>query len=63
MGSDQYRRELAQVAKDIGKVRSDIGAQEETIVAPPASADLPSSSTSPAAGCEGAEMYPKVRCR
>lgn len=29
MSSDQYRRELAQLAKDIGKVRSDIGAQEE----------------------------------
>lgn len=29
MGSDQYRRDLAQIAKDIGKVRSDIGAQED----------------------------------
>ena len=29
MSSDQYRRELAQIAKDIGKVRSDIGAQED----------------------------------
>ena len=29
MGSDQYRRELAQIAKDIGRVRSDIGAQED----------------------------------
>lgn len=29
MGSDQYRREIAQLAKDIGKVRSDIGVQED----------------------------------
>lgn len=29
MASDQYRRELAQLAKDIGKVRTDIGKEEE----------------------------------
>ncbi len=29
MVSDQYRRELAQLAKDIGKVRTDIGKDEE----------------------------------
>lgn len=29
MGSDQYRRERAQFAKDIGKLRSDMGTQED----------------------------------
>jgi hypothetical protein len=29
LASDQYRRELAQLAKDIGKVRTDIGKEEE----------------------------------
>ncbi|MEG3085647.1 CHAT domain-containing protein [Sphingomonas sp. PB2P12] len=29
MASDQYRRELAQLVKDIGKVRTDIGKEEE----------------------------------
>jgi CHAT domain len=29
MPSDQYKRELAQIAKDIGKIRSDIGKEED----------------------------------
>jgi hypothetical protein len=29
MASDQYKRELAQIVKDVGKIRSDIGKEEE----------------------------------